>query len=106
MLKWWVSRTAETLNFHLNALEKTFDFSNIRQEYEKKELITQYQESDLAFITRLAHNNGIYFYEESEIIYFYDFYTQKPHKNITYNPNPNNILKEECISCFFKEDLL
>ncbi|MGX2973357.1 contractile injection system protein, VgrG/Pvc8 family, partial [Helicobacter sp. T3_23-1059] len=62
-----------TLRFYENALHKHIDFSRISFPYPKEELITQYNESDLDFIFRIAHNNGIYFYEDSSTIYFYDF---------------------------------
>ncbi|WP_306308791.1 contractile injection system protein, VgrG/Pvc8 family, partial [Helicobacter cinaedi] len=48
-----------TLNFYTHDLIKPLDFSGIALHYPKLELISQYEESDLDFITRLAHNNGI-----------------------------------------------
>lgn len=72
-----------------------------------KELIEdKYNESDLAFITRIAHNNGIYFYEDTNTIYFCDEYKQSLPTTIPYNPNPNNTLNELCIHSFFKQDTI
>nr|WP_246023118.1 contractile injection system protein, VgrG/Pvc8 family [Campylobacter estrildidarum] len=93
----------QTLNSYQGLLDKEIDFSNIHLSHEDKELISQYNESDLDFITRLAHNNGIFFYEDKDKIYFCDAYTQSSIKNIKYNPNTNNTLNEACISQFFKE---
>ncbi|MGI7584707.1 contractile injection system protein, VgrG/Pvc8 family [Campylobacter coli] len=47
------------------------DYSNIHfHNYEEQELISQYNESDLDFITRLSHNNGIFFYEDRNYYLF------------------------------------
>ncbi|MGX3046218.1 contractile injection system protein, VgrG/Pvc8 family, partial [Helicobacter sp. T3_23-1056] len=46
-----------TLRFYENLLHKHIDFSHISFPYPKEELITQYNESDLDFIFRIAHNN-------------------------------------------------
>lgn len=56
----------EILSFNKQRLTKELDFSNIKNSYNKKEFIAQYNESDLAFITRLCHDSGIYFYEDNE----------------------------------------
>lgn len=94
----------QTLAYYNTKLNKNIDFSNIHHIYETKELISQYNESDLEFITRLAHNHGIYFYEDKDNIYFYDFYTHKGKiKNIVFNPNINNHLNEACIYALNKE---
>lgn len=94
----------ETLGFYQGLLNKEIDFSNIYFEYEDKELISQYNESDLAFITRIAHNSGIFFYEDDEKIYFCDHCGKQNIKTIKYNPNANNILNEACINSFYKEE--
>ncbi|TKX32365.1 type VI secretion system Vgr family protein [Campylobacter aviculae] len=96
----------QTLDFYQGLLNKEIDFSNIHLNYEDKELISQYNESDLDFITRLAHNNGIFFYEDKDKIYFCDAYAKSSTKNIKYNPNVNNTLNETCISSIFKEQSL
>lgn len=96
----------ETLNFYQGLLYKEIDFSNIHYEYETKEIISQYQESDLDFITRLAHNNGIFFYEDKDKIYFCDHYAKSEPKKIKYNPNINNTLNEPCINQIYKEQYL
>lgn len=96
----------ETLDFYQGTLHKTIDFSNIHSEYATQELISQYQESDLEFITRLAHNNGIFFYEDTDTIYFCDTYTKTTPKDIKYNPNINNVLNEPCITQLHKEQSL
>ncbi|WP_194146025.1 type VI secretion system Vgr family protein, partial [Helicobacter bilis] len=96
-----------TLKFYEGYLEKTLDFSQIIQTYNTKEIISQYNESDLDFITRIAHNHGIYFYEDANTIYFCDSLTTKPTKNIAYNPHAvANTLQEECIHNFSKEENL
>ncbi|EAI4960555.1 type VI secretion protein VgrG, partial [Campylobacter jejuni] len=69
-------------------------------------LISQYNESDLDFITRLSHNNGIFFYEDENTIYFCDVYKNVKNKEIEYNPNINNILNQACISSIYKEQSL
>lgn len=96
----------ETLNFYQGLLHKEIDFSNISLEFENQELISQYKESDLDFITRLAHNNGIFFYEDANTIYFCNHYAKSAPKSIAYNPNINNILKEPCITQISKEQSL
>ena len=96
-----------TLKFYEGYLEKTLDFSQIIQTYNTQEIISQYNESDLDFITRIAHNHGIYFYEDANTIYFCDSLTTKPTKNIAYNPHViANTLHEECIHYFSKEENL
>ena len=96
-----------TLKFYEGYLEKTLDFSQIIQTYNTKEIISQYNKSDLDFITRVAHNHGIYFYEDANTIYFCDSLTTKPTKNIAYNPHAvANTLQEECIHNFSKEENL
>uniref|UniRef100_UPI002AA0D341 bacteriophage T4 gp5 trimerisation domain-containing protein n=1 Tax=Campylobacter jejuni TaxID=197 RepID=UPI002AA0D341 len=67
---------------------------------------SQYNESDLDFITRLSHNNGIFFYEDENTIYFCDVYKNVKNKEIEYNPNINNILNQACISSIYKEQSL
>ncbi|EAH5242300.1 type VI secretion protein VgrG, partial [Campylobacter jejuni] len=62
--------------------------------------------SDLDFITRLSHNNGIFFYEDENTIYFCDVYKNVKNKEIEYNPNINNILNQACISSIYKEQSL
>ncbi|MFK0447785.1 type VI secretion system Vgr family protein, partial [Campylobacter jejuni] len=79
---------------------------NIHFNYEEQELISQYNESDLDFITRLSHNNGIFFYEDENTIYFCDVYKNVKNKEIEYNPNINNILNQACISSIYKEQSL
>ncbi|EAH8013163.1 type VI secretion protein VgrG, partial [Campylobacter coli] len=58
------------------------------------------------FITRLSHNNGIFFYEDENTIYFCDVYKNVKNKEIEYNPNINNILNQACISSIYKEQSL
>ncbi|WP_300955830.1 type VI secretion system Vgr family protein, partial [Helicobacter rodentium] len=94
----------ETLNFYNDTFNKEIDFSNILLDYEKQELISQYQESDLDFITRIAHNCGIFFYETSDKIYFCDHYKKGTTHLIPYNSNPNNNLKQECIHTILQEN--
>ncbi len=96
----------QTLNFYQGILHKEIDYSNIHFNYETKELISQYNESDLEFITRLAHNNGIFFYEDENTIYFCDVYKNTKSKEINYNTNINNTLNETCISSIYKEQSL
>ena len=67
---------------HTSLLNKALDFSFLQAHYPLQEIITQYDESDLAFITRLAHNNGIYFYEDSTTLYVCDTI---PSHNISHN---------------------
>ncbi|PAF46716.1 hypothetical protein BKH41_08650 [Helicobacter sp. 12S02232-10] len=54
---------------HLN---KEIDFSHLLCDYPPKEYITQYNESDLDFLKRICFNEGIYFYEDGQTLYFYD----------------------------------
>ncbi|OOX92023.1 type VI secretion protein VgrG [Campylobacter coli] len=96
----------QTLGFYQDILHKEIDYSHIHFNYETKELISQYNESDLEFITRLAHNNGIFFYEDENTIYFCDVYKNVKNKEIEYNPNVNNILNQACISSIYKEQSL
>ncbi|MCW1360450.1 contractile injection system protein, VgrG/Pvc8 family [Campylobacter jejuni] len=96
----------QSLNFYQGILHKEIDYSNIHFNYETKELISQYNESDLEFITRLAHNNGIFFYEDENTIYFCDVYKNTKSKEIKYNANVNNALNETCISSIYKEQSL
>ncbi|EAK5799148.1 type VI secretion protein VgrG, partial [Campylobacter jejuni] len=92
--------------FYQDILHKEIDYSNIHFNYEEQELISQYNESDLDFITRLSHNNGIFFYEDENTIYFCDVYKNVKNKEIEYNPNINNILNQACISSIYKEQSL
>ncbi|EAL5855812.1 type VI secretion protein VgrG, partial [Campylobacter jejuni] len=94
------------LGFYQDILHKEIDYSNIHFNYEEQELISQYNESDLDFITRLSHNNGIFFYEDENTIYFCDVYKNVKNKEIEYNPNVNNILNQACISSIYKEQSL
>ncbi|HIA7117828.1 TPA: bacteriophage T4 gp5 trimerization domain-containing protein, partial [Campylobacter coli] len=96
----------QTLGFYQDILHKEIDYSNIHFNYEEQELISQYNESDLDFITRLSHNNGIFFYEDENTIYFCDVYKNVKNKEIEYNPNVNNILNQACISSIYKEQNL
>ncbi|XAK36877.1 contractile injection system protein, VgrG/Pvc8 family [Campylobacter coli] len=96
----------QTLGFYQDILHKEIDYSHIHFNYEEQELISQYNESDLEFITRLAHNNGIFFYEDENTIYFCDVYKNVKNKEIEYNPNVNNILNQACISSIYKEQSL
>lgn len=94
------------MNFYTERMHKEVDFSHLHSFYDTKELITQYNESDLAFIARIAHNNGIYFHEDEHTIYFCDVYKQSLPTTIPYNPNPNNTLNELCIHSFLNKILL
>ncbi|MGH2305473.1 type VI secretion system Vgr family protein [Campylobacter taeniopygiae] len=96
----------QTLGFYQDILHKEIDYSNIHLNYEEQELISQYNESDLELITRLSHNNGIFFYEDENTIYFCDVYKNTKTKEIEYNPNINNILNQTCISSIYKEQSL
>ncbi|HDZ5097756.1 TPA: type VI secretion system tip protein VgrG [Campylobacter jejuni] len=96
----------QTLHFYQDILHKEIDYSNIHLNYEEQELISQYNESDLDFIIRLAHNNGIFFYEDENTIYFCDVYKNTKTKEIKYNANINNILNQACISSIYKEQSL
>lgn len=87
-----------TMSFYEQDLLKPLDFSHIHSHYPSLELITQYNESDLSFITRLAHNNGIYFYDDAKAIYFYDLLQKQSLREIAFNPNIHNTLNEPCIS--------
>ena len=91
---------------HSHTLTKSIDYTNVYHTYHPEELITQYNESDLRFITRVAHNHGIYFYEDEHNIYVCDTLKDMPPISIPYNPNPNNALHEMCIQSFFKQDYL
>ncbi|EFB0760231.1 type VI secretion protein VgrG, partial [Campylobacter jejuni] len=51
-------------------------------------------------------NNGIFFYEDENTIYFCDVYKNVKNKEIEYNPNINNILNQACISSIYKEQSL
>ncbi|MWV66746.1 hypothetical protein DCO58_03410 [Helicobacter saguini] len=104
------------LSLNKDKIYKDLDFSNITNTYKPQDIITQYNESDLAFITRLAHNNAIYFYELENVIYFYDSYNNKANidsntthtniKSILYNTNNNNILNTPCIYYLSKSSTL
>lgn len=93
-----------TLMPYYSKLNKKVDFSNIYHTYEKLELVTQYKESDLEFLTRIAHNYGIYFYEDDATIYFCDHYKKSEIKVISYNANINNALNVPCINALFKQE--
>jgi len=113
----------EILSFNKQRLTKELDFSNIKNSYNKKEFIAQYNESDLAFITRLCHDSGIYFYEDNEKIYFHDTFilaysnqaeglTQsepskgKEARKVSFNVNLNNNLASEHINKITKSETL
>ncbi|MFK0518306.1 type VI secretion system Vgr family protein [Campylobacter coli] len=96
----------QTLVFYQDILHKEIDYSNIHFNYEEQELISQYNESYLDFITRLIHNNGIFCYEDENTIYLCDVYKNVKNKEIEYNPNINNILNQACISSIYKEQSL
>ncbi|MCD8214012.1 MAG: type VI secretion system tip protein VgrG [Campylobacter sp.] len=117
--KTYIEAIKEIFKFHQASLFKELDFSNIKNSYEAKEYIAQYNESDLAFIQRICFNNGIYFYEDDTKIYFYDVYgiseaqasdtTSKNSasaKEINFNPNINNVLNQECIKSINKIETL
>ena len=113
----------EILSFNKQRLTKELDFSNIKNSYNKKEFIAQYNESDLAFITRLCHDSGIYFYEDNEKIYFHDTFILaysnqaegiaqsepskgKEAKKVSFNVNLNNNLASEHINKITKSETL
>ena len=112
----------EILKFYRTSLIKEVDFSNIKNSYEPREYISQYNESDLNFLQRICFNNGIYFYEDDKKIYFYDTVTisgLKPasqdgatlnapssFREVNFNPNINNALKQECIKAINKTEIL
>ena len=96
----------KTLDFYQGLLSKEINFSHLHLTYPNKELISQYNESDLAFITRLAHNYGIFFYEDAQTIYFCDHYAKAHLKHLKYNANINNTLHEPCITQMDKEQSL
>ncbi|MEC7521713.1 MAG: type VI secretion system tip protein TssI/VgrG [Myxococcota bacterium] len=50
----------------LTPLQRTVDVANLQRTYERREFIVQYQESYLAFISRLAEEEGIFFYFDHE----------------------------------------
>ena len=108
----------EILKFYRTSLIKEVDFSNIKNSYEPREYISQYNESDLNFLQRICFNNGIYFYEDDRKIYFYDTVTisgfelanqdgatsnaPSSFREVNFNPNINNALKQECIKAINK----
>ena len=112
----------EILKFYRTSLIKEVDFSNIKNSYEPREYISQYNESDLNFLQRICFNNGIYFYEDDRKIYFYDTVTisgfelanqdgatsnaPSSFREVNFNPNINNALKQECISAINKTEIL
>ena len=112
----------EILKFYRTSLIKEVDFSNIKNSYEPREYISQYNESDLNFLQRICFNNGIYFYEDDRKIYFYDTVTisgfelanqdgatsnaPSNFREINFNPNINNALKQECIKAINKTEIL
>lgn len=112
----------EILKFYRTSLIKEVDFSNIKNSYEPREYISQYSESDLNFLQRICFNNGIYFYEDDSKIYFYDTVTisgfelanqdgatsnaPSNFREINFNPNINNALKQECIKAINKTEIL
>lgn len=100
----------EILKKYATVIYKELDFSLLPSVLTKQDIITQYQESDLEFITRLCFNNGIYFYEDENKIYFQtdsvyhkqtdikDQYKKEESRSIIFNSNTNNNLNEPCIS--------
>ena len=112
----------EILKFYRTSLIKEVDFSNVKNSYEPREYISQYNESDLNFLQRICFNNGIYFYEDDSKIYFYDTVTisgfelanqdgatsnaPSNFREINFNPNINNALKQECIKAINKTEIL
>ena len=112
----------EILKFYRTSLIKEVDFSNIKNSYEPREYISQYNESDLNFLQRICFNNGIYFYEDDSKIYFYDTVTisgfelanqggatlnaPSGFREVNFNPNINNALKQECIKAINKSEIL
>ena len=112
----------EILKFYRTSLIKEVDFSNIKNSYEPREYISQYNESDLNFLQRICFNNGIYFYEDDRKIYFYDTVTisgfelanqdgatsnaPSSFREVNFNPNINNALKQECIKAINKTEIL
>lgn len=112
----------EILKFYRTSLIKEVDFSNIKNSYEPREYISQYNESDLNFLQRICFNNGIYFYEDDSKIYFYDTVTisgfelanqdgttlnaPSSFREVNFNPNINNTLKQECIRAINKTEIL
>lgn len=113
----------DILAFNKQRLTKELDFSNIKNNYNKREFIAQYNESDLAFITRLCHDSGIYFYEDNEKIYFYDTFilaysnqnenftsndtsSGKEARKVSFNVNLNNNLATEHINKITKSETL
>ena len=112
----------EILKFYQASLIKEVDFSNIKNSYEAREYISQYNESDLDFLQRICFNNGIYFYEDDDKIYFYDTLnisgfeqansgsaaSSAPSdvREVNFNPNINNILNQECIKAINKTEIL
>ena len=67
-----------------DAIQASFDFKLYRQ-YEQREFVMQWHESDLAFITRLCRRSGIWFVQEEgehcEVVRFGDdltHYRRKP----------------------------
>ena len=112
----------EILKFYQASLIKEVDFSNIKNSYKAREYISQYNESDLDFLQRICFNNGIYFYEDDDKIYFYDALnisgfeqansgsvaSNAPSdvREVNFNPNINNILNQECIKAINKTEIL
>ena len=112
----------EILKFYQASLIKEVDFSNIKNSYKAREYISQYNESDLDFLQRICFNNGIYFYEDDDKIYFYDTLnisgfeqansgsaaSSAPSdvREVNFNPNINNILNQECIKAINKTEIL
>lgn len=89
----------EVSYLYVGRIKKTLDFSNLKLNHRRKEIVIQYKESDLDFIMRLAHNEGIYFYEDEQKICFYDvsLLDSEDMQIIKFNSNKSNFLNEECI---------
>lgn len=74
----WLATLHETLDIHMDltvpeVITKVLKRSGLgdkdvelrlRASYPKREFVVQYQETDLAFVSRLAEHNGIYFFFE------------------------------------------
>ncbi|MEQ8453029.1 MAG: type VI secretion system tip protein TssI/VgrG [Sandaracinaceae bacterium] len=55
-----------TYEKYLTPLQRAVDVANLQRTYERREYIVQLQESSLAFISRLAEEEGIFFYFDYE----------------------------------------
>ena len=87
------------------SLHKELSFSLLNH-YHTEDIITQYNESDLSFLLRIAHNHGIYIYEDSHSIYISDHLASSSHKSVLYNTDLHNALNKECIHTLSKHSAL